>query len=66
MSGHSDLGIFNNLEHLQFFFGISRYCICCLSIATRQSGDDIHDFSSVITVLQEVEEVQEGLQEIEE
>ena len=23
---------------------ISRCCVCCLSIATRKSGDDIHDF----------------------
>ena len=23
---------------------VSRYCVCCLSIATWQSGDDIHDF----------------------
>ena len=28
-----------------FYLGFSRYCVCCLSIATRQSGDDIHDFS---------------------
>ena len=27
-----------------FHLGLSWYCICCLSIATWQSGDDIHDF----------------------
>ena len=32
-------------EHLPFLFGFSRYCVCCLSIATWQSGDDIHDLS---------------------
>ena len=26
-----------------FFLGINWCCVCCLSIATRQSGDDIHD-----------------------
>ena len=26
-----------------FHLGISWYCVCCLSIATWQSGDDIHD-----------------------
>ena len=47
MSGHSDSGIFSNLVGciLHFYLGISRYCIRCLSCATRQSGDDIHDFS---------------------
>ena len=45
MSGHSDFGIFNNLWASFFYFGISWYCTCCLSIATRQSGDDIHDLS---------------------
>ena len=29
---------------LHFYLGINWYCVCCLSIATRQSGDDIHDF----------------------
>ena len=28
---------------LHFNLGISWYCVCCLSIATWQSGDDIHD-----------------------
>ena len=29
-------------EHLPILLGyISRYCVCCLSIATRQSGDDM-------------------------
>ena len=34
-------------EHLPFLLGSQQilYCVCCLSIATRQSGDDIHDFS---------------------
>ena len=33
-------------EHLPFLLGYKpRYCVSCLSIATRQSGDDIHDFS---------------------
>ena len=27
-----------------FHLGTSRYCVRCLSIATWQSGDDIHDF----------------------
>ena len=45
MSGHSDFWIFHNCEHLPFYLGISRYCISCLSCATRQSGDDIHDLS---------------------
>ena len=31
-------------EHPPFYLGISRYCVSCLSCATRQSGDDIHDF----------------------
>ena len=45
MSGHSDLGIFNNLWASSFFYlGIRWYCVCCLSIATWQSGDDIFDF----------------------
>ena len=26
-----------------FYLGKSRYCVCCLTIATKQSGDDIHD-----------------------
>ena len=43
MSGHSDFGIFNNLW-ASSILGRSRYCVCRLSIATRQSGDDIHDF----------------------
>ena len=46
MCGHSDLGIFNNLWASSIFTWVSsRYCVCCLSIATRQSGDDIHDLS---------------------
>ena len=45
MSGHSDFGIFNNLWASSIFYlGISWYCVCCLSIAIWQSGDDIHDF----------------------
>ena len=44
MSGHSDFGIFNNLGILHIYLGRRRYCVCCLSIASRQSGDDIHDF----------------------
>ena len=45
MSGHSDVGIFNNMgETYIFTFGKRRYCVCCLSIATWQSGDDILDF----------------------
>ena len=45
MSGHSDFGIFNNFVSIfHFYLGISRYCVCCLSIATLQSGYDIHDF----------------------
>ena len=45
MSGHSDLGTFNNLSIFHFYLGKSSCCISWLSIATRQSGDDIHDFS---------------------
>ena len=45
LSGHSDFGIPNNLGSTSIFTCVlSRYCISCLSIATRQSGDDIHDF----------------------
>ena len=44
LSGHSDLGIFNNLEASSIFLGLSRYCVSCLSCTTRQSGYDIHDF----------------------
>ena len=45
MSGHSDFGFFNNLGASSLFYlGISRYCVSCLSIATWQSGNDIHDF----------------------
>ena len=28
---------------LHFYLSVSRYCVCCLSIATWQSGYDIHD-----------------------
>ena len=46
MSGHSDLGIFNNFVSIfHFHLSISRYCVCCLSIATWQCGNDIHDLS---------------------
>ena len=47
VSGHSDLGISNNLwaSIFHFHLGISWYCVCCLSIATWQSGDDIHDLN---------------------
>ena len=45
MSGHSDFWILNNFVSIfHLYLGLSRYCVCCLSIATRQSGDDIHDF----------------------
>ena len=44
MSGHSDFGIFEIASIFHFYLGKSWYCVCCLSIATRQSGDDIHDF----------------------
>ena len=30
-------------EYLPFHLGISRYCVCCLSIVIQQSADDIHD-----------------------
>ena len=43
-SGHCDLGFFNNFEASSIFLGISRYCVRCLSCASWQSGDDIHDF----------------------
>ena len=44
MSGHSDLGIFKQIVSIfHFYLGVSRYCVRCLSCATRQSGDDIHD-----------------------
>ena len=44
MSGHSDFGIFKQFVSIfHFHLGISWYCVCCLSIATWQSGDDIHD-----------------------
>ena len=33
---------FWNIFH--FYLSTSRYCVSCLSCATRQSGDDIHDF----------------------
>ena len=46
MSGHSDFGIFNNFG--AFYLTKMRYCVCCLSIATWQSGDDIHDLAAVI------------------
>ena len=31
------------LSVFHFHLNISRCCVCCLSIATQQSGDDIHD-----------------------
>ena len=31
-------------EHLPFYLGKSRYCVSCLSCATWQSENDIHDF----------------------
>ena len=31
------------LVHPPFLLGFSRYCVCCLSIATGQSGNDTHD-----------------------
>ena len=31
-------------EHPPFYLGKSRYCVSCLSCATRQSGSGIHDF----------------------
>ena len=31
------------MSFFHFYLGISWYCVCCLSITTRQSGDDIHD-----------------------
>ena len=37
-----DFSIFCDL--LPFYLGRSRYCVCCLSTATWQSGDNIHDF----------------------
>ena len=44
MSGHSDFGFFNNLWASSIFTWVLRwYCVCCLSIAARQSGADIHD-----------------------
>ena len=37
MSGHSDLGILKKFVSIfHFHLGISWYCVCCLSIATRQ------------------------------
>ena len=43
MSGHSDCGIFNNLWASSTFTWVQAgHCVCCLSIATRQSGDNIH------------------------
>ena len=35
--------LYLEIYSLHFFLGISWYCVCCLSIATWQSGDDIHD-----------------------
>ena len=32
-------------EHPPFLLGISRCCVSCLSVATWQSGNDIHDLS---------------------
>ena len=37
-----EFSIFWSIFH--FNLGIRRYCVCCLSIATRQSGNDIHYF----------------------
>ena len=50
MSGHSDLGISPLFwEHLPIFYlGTSRYCVRCLSIATRQSGDESMILAAVI------------------
>ena len=45
MSGHSDFGI---LSVLHLYLSVCRYCISCLSIATRQSGDDIMILAAVI------------------
>ena len=37
MSGHSDFGIFYHFGASSvFYLGSSRFCICCLSIATKQ------------------------------
>ena len=45
MSGHSDLGIFNNFwSSFHFDLCISRYCVRRLSWASWQSAYDIHDF----------------------
>ena len=30
---------------LHCYLGICRHCVCCLSVATRESGYDVHDFS---------------------
>ena len=47
ISGDSDIGILSNFGASSIFtWSVSCYCVGCLSIATRQSGDDIHDFSS--------------------
>ena len=44
MSGHSDLGIFNNCGGSSIFtLRKSRYCVSCLSCASGQSGYDIHE-----------------------
>ena len=45
ISGHSDFGIFLQWWCIfHFALGLSWYCVCCLSCASWQSGDDIHDF----------------------
>ena len=44
MSGHSDLGFFNNLWASSIFdLRKSGYCICCLSCASWQSWNIVHD-----------------------
>ena len=49
MSGHSDLGFFSKYVNIfHFYLGVSRYCVCCLSFATWQSGDDINDFGGYL------------------
>ena len=40
-----DFLLFGSILHfyLDFYLGMSRYCVCCLSVGTKQ-GNDIHDF----------------------
>ena len=65
MSGHSDLGIFINFGAFFIFnLGISRYCVSCLSCATWQFGDDIHDFG-IFVEWREVRMPRRGWQAIE-